>query len=69
MGMPTTRTELIGYLESVRVVEVKARLNYVEDLALFHDPRLEGPIERIKRDEDEHILILSALLATLKKEA
>jgi hypothetical protein len=68
MNELNTRAELIEVLEDLRAVEIIARNNYIKDVTTFQNFIISDTIEKIKLDEDRHILVLEKLLKMLKSK-
>lgn len=67
MGNVNTKAELVDLLENIRAVEVIARRGYADDTLTFKNLEIVNAIEKIRKEEDNHIARLDALLDMLKK--
>jgi len=66
MNELNTKAELIAVLEDIKAVEIIARSNYEKDVATFQNFIISDTIEKIKLDEDRHIMMLENLIKMLK---
>jgi rubrerythrin len=60
-----TKAELAERLKDVRIVEIVARKGYEEDLSTFKNFEILNTIQKIKNDEDKHIILLDEMIAML----
>ena len=56
-------------LEDIKAVEITARNNYMKDVITFQNFIISDTIEKIKLDEDRHILTFEKLIRMLKHKA
>ena len=61
----TTKKELVEMLKDIRVVEIKAREGYEQDLVTFKNFEILDALKKIKIDEDKHIALLEELIKIL----
>ena len=69
MNELNTRADLIEMLEDIKAVEITARNNYMKDVITFQNFIISDTIEKIKIDEDRHIVMLEKLIKMLKHKA
>jgi hypothetical protein len=67
MERMNTRNALIETLKDLRIVEIKARDDYLNDTFIYNDNKLIKNIKKIKLDEDKHIIIIEKLIKMLEK--
>lgn len=61
-----TREGLLQRLRDLRAVEINARRRYEEDVLTFRNFEIRDAIQKIREDEERHVMMLEELISMLE---
>jgi bacterioferritin (cytochrome b1) len=61
----TPKQELINQLQQLLEMDIQAKARYLHDLQLFTDPEITRILQRIEKQEENHIATFNEILSSL----